>query len=589
MIRATLVLLACLASTASASNDPRPAEGSAESVLAVYNLRSVMPPIDDEGWVQTMVEGLYHWNRMDVQRLDVDELDATEGPDVIFEVLVQLLGDELHYEGREIELDDSARLVVLAPPELQQRIRSLVIELGALLSGRVELSIDVIDLGGEGALPAAGVVESAEVTRWLDSAAARSGARRSFHVGLAAGRTAVVDVTRLTPFVGDFDVEIAQASFIQDPISFEALEGTRFYLRGLPQEDGVALAAFYSDSRLAGSIESDSVPMRGLIVSNDKGANWVDSSGVQQEARVLMRSAAFDTFLPDGKALCFTSTYEHGNVNSRQAVFVRRTGGTLESFREISLAGSKRKLVVVNTELFDPPHFELIGPYMAEDQEWNRIPRFLAEMGSEPSLMMFDLVASRYSSWTRVGPWGLVTVDPAWEEDTGARLRALLPKTSPQSELVTARFELKARGHASGSPATFALPVRAGHEVGVAVGVLRADLVDYDVEVASSTAVPDSRRRFVFDGMAVELGSGRGPSGDLTTDVRAMADLRRSVSHFDLQSQSASRIDQVTTEHLRASERLRIEAGAGGPRSFVLGEVDGTGGQPALALGITLE
>src|SRR5262245_55618761 len=206
---------------------------SEESVLATYDLRAVMPRWDaSPSWSQSLLVPPAASPHQQLASLDSTLQYADLASYELLELLTQILGDEVRREGREL-LVEGHTLTVLAPPSLQEHVRSILDGLESALSGTIGVRVDVLTLAEGNDVPPAGVLLEDDAAKLVAGLTARGAQQKTFQLELSAGRTATLDAHHTVPYLFDYDVEIAQSMMIFAPIMSETREGTRLALRGL--------------------------------------------------------------------------------------------------------------------------------------------------------------------------------------------------------------------------------------------------------------------------------------------------------------------------------------------------------------------
>ncbi|MEW6073536.1 MAG: hypothetical protein AB1726_13210 [Planctomycetota bacterium] len=547
-------------------------EPAAESVLEVYDLRPLMPRFDaGPSWSRSLV--LAPGNRWRDRESSLAYLPQVEegGADVIVDLLTESLGDELRFEGRQISLEAEGRLLVVAPPAVQERVAATLAAFAAVLASSVQLTVDILDLEGSlgDAWPAASFLPAEAVERAIATALGRGGAHRRFQVGLSAGRTAGLDQMRRFPIVFDYDVEIAQGSFVPDPVVLEIEEGVRILLRGAPQAGGLALSVVFQSGASLG-VKEHPVKLGGAVSREDRGG-LTSVLGPQsfQAVDLLARAAAFDTFLPDGQALVFAAQDDLGGKQAAQIVYLRRSGGEVAAQRVQKLPGSTQTLLLVNSESVVPPAMTVYLDRTEREEPFDFHPDLQAVLSVEPSLFLFDWISNRFVAWRRLGPWAVMITDPAWDRDAAPALEALLASWKPRREVLGLEVTLSVQGGHPRVPVRWRLPVRPGSACGLLLAVSGSTLVDFDVEVAQFACVADPQVAPTFDGLCLAV-TPSVVAGGTALDVRGLARLlaRGPRPTFDPQHDVIGAVDQVAGDRLVIDER-RVVGGA--PASLVVG------------------
>jgi hypothetical protein len=554
-----------------------------ESVLATYDLRVVMPRWDaSPKWSQSLLvvpaasphQGLASLDAT----LEYADLTAFE----LLDLLTHMLGDELRREGRELMVEGHA-LIVLAPPALQEQVRSILQGLEAALSGTLAVGVDVLTLpedGGE--LPPAGPLAEEEVTRLIAAAIARGAQHRSYQLELSAGRTARLDAHRNVPFLFDYDVEIAQASMVFAPVMSATREGIRLALRGLAVPGGLALSAVIVRSDLLGEIERQPLTARGMVNHLEGGPTEVlDGPNAIQSPQVLVRGLSFDTFLPDGKALALTFEAALGAARTRELVFLRRRGGSMSSYVVRPIPRTNRTLIALDADLFRLPRLR------ADAQPWpdgygHLQPSVVAHFEGEPSTFLLEWMKVRFSVWRRFGPWILIVTDPTWDRDAAAQLDRLVKSLPPPAGLLGVAVDLRRQGREPAFPVRLRVPMLAGSSAGFVLCRGETAVTGFDVEVAQGASVVDPIVSAVFDGLALAL--------DLegtNLEARGTAQLFETpIAGLDPGYSVLGPIERPEPRVLRFDERRALSDGGRGP--VRIGATSERHDQPALALEITV-
>jgi hypothetical protein len=385
--------------------------------------------------------------------------------------------------------------------------------------------VDVVEIDGvAGDLwPARNVVDQDEVERAIAAALGRAGSHRHFEVGLSAGRTALLDQMHRFPILYDYDVEIAQGTFILDPVVVEIEEGVRLLLRGTPQDGGLAVSAVYQAAESLG-VKERAMEFKGGVSREDSGGLvFLDGPKAVQGVDLLHRSAAFDSFLPDGKALVLASQADLSGAKRTQIVYLRRAGGDLPAHRAQRLADSSRTLVLVNSESLSVPAMG-VDVYRANHHEpWISHPGIEARLTAAPALFLHDWLRYRFKVWRLLGPWAVVVTDPSWDADSAEALDGLLTGWKPRAATVGLDVTLRTEGGTARVPVRWSLPVRAGSDCGLMLGITSSALYDFDVEVAQFASAVDPVQMAIFDGLCLGISSSELGGGNWALDVQGSA------------------------------------------------------------------
>lgn len=574
------LLLASLSGTPPAPvNDP-PQE---ESVLANYDLRAVMPRWDaSPQWSQSLLVPPASNPRDDLPSLDSTLQYADLASFELLELLTHILGDELRREAREVMVEGHT-LTVLAPAALHEQVRSILDGLEKALSGTIPVRVDVLTLAeGAGELPAAGPLGDAEAAKLVADAVARGARHESFQLELSAGRTATLDAHRRIPFLFDYDVEIAQAMMVFAPVMSQTRAGVQLALRGLALPGGLALSSVIVRSDLLGEIANQPLTLRGMINHVERGPTEVmeGPTGIQSP-EVLVRGLAFDTFLPDGKALVLTLEAALGTARTREIVLLRRMGGQMSSYVVHPIPRTNRALIALDADLFRMPRLRVEAA--SETDGGVALPNVVAHFEGELSAFLLEWMKVRFSIWRRFGPWLLIVTDPAWDRDAAAQLDRLVKALRPVTTLRDVSIDLRAQGHApTGFPVRLRLAMLEGSSAGLVLGRGETAVTGFDVEVAQGASVPDPIVTPIFEGLALAIdlqGTGleaRGLAQVFDGPIAALASGYGALGPIELPEPRILRFD----------ERFVLAEGRTGPAR--VGSGSERPDQPALALEITV-
>jgi len=483
--------------------------GAQEStVLASYDLRAVLPRWDDgTSWSQSLnhLPGVGPEQETSEAGGNYSDMAAFE----VLDLLTQVMGDELRREGREMLVDGSA-LTVLAPEPVQEQVRAVLDALRQALAGTIAVRVDVLALGDGSSvdLVPSSVLADDEAAKLVASLIGRGAQQRSFQLELSAGRTAWVDARRRVPFVFDYDVEIAQGSVVFAPFVPELRDGVRMGLRGLPVNGGLALSSVLMINDLLGKISERKLLLRGQLnrippnQAEVVSSELVKGPGAVQMPQTLVRALAFDTFVPDGKALVLSLETDLGPARTREVVILRRLGGSMTSYVARPIPRTNRTLIALNVELFRTP--SLVSSLVTEHDDYDHPQaQVVANFDAEAPSFLVEWVKVRFSVWRRFGPWILIVTDPAWDREAASDLERLIQSRRGNVRLVQAGVDLRAQGRETPFPVRARLPVVAGTSVGLVVGRAFTYLGAYQVEVAQGASVPDPVMQCMFEGLAM--------------------------------------------------------------------------------------
>jgi hypothetical protein len=571
------LLLALVLATAPA-RDPQSAPAAASapgaqddgSVLVTYDLRGILPRWDaGTSWSQILLVPPLESRNHEMPQID-DELQYGEVASFeLLDLLTQILGDELRREGRELMVEADA-LTVLAPLPLQEQVRSILEGVEQALGGSIPLRVDVLAYGPEGELPAPGLMSEEEAARLVADAGARGATHSAQTLELSAGRTALMDAGRRIPYLHDFDVEIAQYMMVFAPVMSTTRDGTRLALRGLAQPGGLSLNVLLQRSELLGEIALHPLELRGILAPQEGGpTELVDGPDGVQSPEVLLRGLAFDTFLPDGKALVVTLEAALGSARVREALVLRRAGGGMSSYVTRAIPRTNRTLIALNAEHFRPPRMRVDTPLLHD--AGSILPGTTAYFESELSGFLLEWLKVRFSVWRRFGPWILIVTDPAWDRDAATQLERLVQALRPSTSLAVLGVDLRAPGRDPALAVSVRVPLREGSSVGIVIARGTTAITGYDVEVAQGAAVPDPSVAAVFEGVALGLTVQRS-----TVQASGLAQLFDGpVGQLELGYASYGPIALPRPRLLRFDERLALRDPRTGPVRIGSGSAQG--------------
>jgi len=529
-----------------------------ESVLVTHDLRALLPRWDSgAGWSQSLlVAPVASPSEAQVSiegSLQYGELAAFEVQDL----LGQILGDDLRREGRDLMVDGHA-LTVLAPPAQQEQVRAVLEALGSVMGATAAVRVDVLTLGeGGGEAVPAGVLSEEEAARLVTTLVGRGAKHESATLELSAGRTAALDAQRVIPFLFDYDVEIAQGILVFEPVMARSREGLRLVLRGAGVPGGLRLSSVCVRSERLGEIGELELRLSGLVNQGEgEGAQRLDGPTTVQSPDVRVSAFAFDTFLPDGKALALSLETNLGAARARELVLLRHAGGTLGAYVARPVPRTSRTLIALDAGLFRPAR--LACGIEWDDDERGLRPSIAATLDSELSGFLLQWLKARFSVWRRFGPWILIVTDPAWDRDAAAQLERLVKGQRAPAGLRTLALDLRAGATV---PVRARLPVLDGSSVGLVQARGRTAVLGYRVEVAQGAAAPDPSVDSVFEGLAVTLEL-QGPALSARGLVQV---LDGPPSVLDPRYPVIGPIQRFEARRLRFDERFVLPEGRPGP------------------------
>ena len=459
MIFLSLALIPALINGVDGSTD------AAASVMRSYDLSTLRIDYDAGGQPMLMFSG--------AMNSDSDLLNSETGPGVsstdaftVLALLQSAMSSEWQYEGRELMLDQRGRLRVVAPEEVQQRVVSLLQELESAVGASVGMELSLVrvpndPLGG-------GLVSDEEALALLSRASQGGGTISTTQIDTRTGETAEVELAHNVMHLVDYDVEIAQGSWVYDPIVMVASLGLNAQLRATSLDGGLALALSMRHGDLL-SMREREIDMKGHMGSEMQGVAVLDGPKLLQSPRMMTQSVVLNTFLPEGQALVVPMESSVSADAYSSALVLRKTGGG----GAVQFAGEHLQLT--NLEALELPAFAVNGSAFATGYETSdisqhafsmyRMPEraFVALQGTNRDMAM-SIISSGRSRSEIYGPWA---ISAAQEERS-------VVESAPEVRVAEVALTLY-RGDQR--LAATVLPVRGGEVGAVVLGVQDALLV----------------------------------------------------------------------------------------------------------------
>ena len=599
-------LFLCSANTASQGpsgvelEPPAPAE---ENVTRFYDVASLWS--ERQQTMDRYFKLAAHHSGSNYNEGTQGSLDSQRGADEIVSILVDLLGSEFEYEGRLIQAVEYGRILLRGPEGLHKRVSEVLVFLDELVNAQMELTVSVIELEPAGEFPFSGraVVPRVEVERWLGSVSPAS-SQQEFRLNLRADRAAELDLTRSTPVLLDYDVEIAQAAIIGDPIVQQMAVGTQAYVYATPAPEGVALSVILKRSDLIGEIRERSLRMGGQV-RTDAGMIETSPSTVFQTYDLIGSGFAFDALLRKDQALVLHDRIDLSRERRDEVIVLRWTGGELPFTKTLHHGPAGEELVAIDLDFAAPFGLRaggsLVDPaglpfklfeWISGGTEEGILGVRLEEYSSSYAM---DLISSQSDSLSMLSVGrhtliryfdysGVAGADAAREM---AKVRAAIQGMQSEERLIEFGVKLSRLGKWAGTPIVASFPLRLNHSAAVALGIENPVVYDCDVEVAQDASVSDAQVLAEFEGLVLWLNASRSPRGDLLLDVSAGASQATTLREaLDL---GTNDLEQSTCDQLFARQRLTFRADQAGPWVAVIGDTSGgKGAAGSLKLEITV-
>jgi hypothetical protein len=594
-----MILALIVASFGTLADSPA---GSASAVLAArtYDLAAVLPWRARSSPEETLIP-YFALERAGQPAAG----DALAGADSVLQTLRAITGKEFEYEGRALRVDESGRLLVKAPSALQELTARYLEFLDASFGAATELAIDVFTLPDSTKdVALQSIVPVGDLAK-IAAMAEPGGSRRTYRLQVRAGATASLDATRTTKIVSDYDIEIAQAASIANPIVDEVAAGLRLFARAAPAPGGTWLALIVRRGDQVGDVETRDFPRESMVNTQDK-QGFVEAPHVFQSMEIENRSLSLNTFLPDGKALVVRSSHESKSARSTELLVVRQTGKPLsisQRFQADPKSGGKGDdVLLVNAQSVLPPRCVTRGTAAKCGQPgWRQsvdldavLETHFAEDSPDMALEMIrPLEPSRRVEFA--GAWMMLSRS---SPEAGAEARAesganedpltTLARCAPPTQVVQVSIALErtptpsnvSGAVASQAPTVIArctLPARVGATSCAVLAREWIEVCSYDVQVAQLSAASDPTTCVAFDGLVITVAPNVTSTGDVTLDLDARAHVKvGDTREFDPRVVTLGRMQQSTYDQLATHERLVFAKSDGGPRRAILGDASGT-------------
>jgi hypothetical protein len=539
-------------------------------IIRSYDLRSIVPSLGGSPSLPLLP---YEPSGVPESAAAPEEVDRPD-PSMVADAIMNLMGSEFEYENRGLHVIEDSRLVVAAPPEVQDKVQRALGAFQAAFSAGIEVLVDVVSLKPDAdasRLAPSAVISTAEAERLLADLKGVTDRASSHRVRLQPGRSSVMDITRQISFLRDYDVEIAKSASIADPIVDTARVGTQLLLRGVPAADGVALSLFLRRADLL-ELRKREFPISAGIVSERGGLAFEECARDVQSPDIQFRSFVLNTFLHDGHALVASTSLEGQRARSQEIVVIRLAGERPSPVQTLRMetTGSNgvrvREMTLVDGALLAPPTISMsplsrmtptlaFGPFNAQEEG-----SFLNAAVKESRLDMASEMLQQVfpeQSFAAVRPL-LVNVRDAGEDAPNLSIKPAVLELAPKQVARSITLVLK-RG---ARVARICVPVRLGDVSGGLVGVEQNLISDYDVDVAEMAMIPNPICQTIVDGVGFWMRPTLAPSGDLSLELKVKANLRADDGReTEIRSPFYSKIDLPAFDTFWIDEQLRFEAG----------------------------
>jgi len=528
-------------------------------VTRVYDIGAVAPLLDEEG------VGGFRLAPALAREGDFGSPPAhLNVEDEVASVLLSAFGSEFEFEGRSFEVLSDRRARITAPAETHKDVVALLQFLEQGFRRSVTLRVDWIDRPDDAPLSQP-LVPLADADKLV---AAATQARRSY-LNVQPGRTASFSALRSYEVVSDYDVEIAQAATIADPIVGSFHVGTQCGVRAAASNGGVWVVTAMSDSALARPSRRIELNV-GAVITSERGADRVSAPAPIESLSVMQGAVALSLFIPDGQAAVIDMGMNVRTGARRGAIVLRREGPTATPLSTFAARGSVSSVELVDASWFVRPILNYEGslsdlPSLHGVREWWAEYEDRVHLESGDAYEFVQAIEDGMRVVQLVGPWVLAT---AIESDAKPLAGSAALTNPPPPECAGVWFRLR-RGQ--DTLAAWGLPVAAGSEQRFALGGETWSPMEADVEVAQSSATIDPVVGSRLDGVLGSLRASRAQDGAWSLDLRILAHvLAAQPTVFSSGSLLQIDIERNEFDDLQFDDRITL-GGANGPRSRTIG------------------
>lgn len=581
-----------------------PAQAAEDGIVRTYDVSSLVvdPQFPRERYFKLAAYlSLRSYDELEPE----SSIDEQRGVDEVVSLLLDLLGKEFEYEGRNITAVEYGRILVRGPEGLHKRVADVLIFLDELVNAQAELTVNLLalDPGAEHPFGGRVMVARDEAERWL-AAAAGVTEQQELHLALRSDRPAEIDLTRTMPLLLDYDVEIAQASTISDPIVNQASIGTRVFVYAVPDPVGVALSFVLGRGDVIGEVRERTLRLNGQV-RTDTGLVDVPSGNVFQTLDILARGIGFDVVLAKDQALVLHHRIDLGRDRRNELIVLRLTGGELPHRRDFRYGPQGEDLIAVDLDFFAPPSLRASGSLLDEARlpfklmEWisgGTVAGILGvsfeEHSPEYGIALIDantdvLGMTSLGHYQLIRPYDNGAGDPNVARTELAKVRTALDGLKGEAGTIEVSVKLSRLGKWAGVPIEATVPVRLEHSSCLALGIENPIVMDFDVEVAQESSTADATVFSEFEGLVLWLHASRSPRGDLVLDVSAGAS--QSIAPRETLDIGSRDLERSTQDQLFSRQRLTFRKDQAGPWRAVLGDsASGKGSESSLRLELSV-
>lgn len=460
---------------------------------------------------------------------------------------------------------DGTSLRVMATAAGHQRVAAIVDALRRSIGAPFEIEVRSIALDGAGAdalvaeLDALGGGPVADdLARRLLAADRDAGARGST-VTTYEGRWSLFEQVQTRAVVCDWDVEIAQAASIADPVPQAIEDGLRAAVHAARMQDGRTLV---SVTAAAGDVVE---PFRRVeLRTKDLGACELP------EVRGAYASTAAPMRVGQWAAIVLAAPLSERDA-LRRAVLVRLVsappapdlpGMDVAGVGAIRLARARPsfRTPLVLREEDDAVHHGLRVAFLAPRTTLDVAALVRAISASAP-----DLVERPGNILAAVSDWPGGAVVAQGDKDLRAAVKATLGAAEREwvvGARVGVRLVVRRADGAERVVGSLSSPALVGRGVALAAYASVPYVGDYDVEVAQEARIADPLVRTAFGGMVVNLALAQAEGGGLRVDLELTASSVGAVETSSAGATEVGLLERVTTRRSRVAQTFVLATGS---------------------------
>lgn len=532
------------------------------SVLRVHDLSGCAPIVEtQEGTAIPAVRSRHDTGGMSA---------AVRSREMCLEVIQSLQPEQWEVAERGFELDSSDRLLVMAPPALQESV-AVALELMADTFGReTRLAVDLVTLDTADAETLPALVSADEVARRIATASASE----SHEIGALPGARAWLQALRTLETVPRYGVNIAERSASFRAELERASTGLAVECAVTPAPGGWWLAMNAQDVRLVGEVQDVELRQEAHFTT-DTSIISTRGPGRYQPLRLDQLTCSVNTYVPDGKALVVRAATESGRGTTR-VLFVRPLSAPAGAITRppASRAGAwgGRSVAFVRTDAYALPRAQLGESPLrsltdwADEQDERRyaIPSLESHSADE----LIGRLHADDVTLVHEGAWAvLIGNDRSTLDAQLARVSPLLP----EPRVLSVRLTLRRNGGGAMPLARAVVAVRAGARSSIVLGQEITVLRSTESEVAQGASVVFPQVSATFEGLAVSIDPRTTGSGGLFVAVEAHGRAAHGPLRVFDAGTSIPPLHQQDADVLDVERSLTFPESDATPRRIVLG------------------